>query len=121
LTEGKPILFVYQLDIELQEVFRNSIRHGAAGPYLAMEPDNIEKLVEATHKSIGALPPTAQRPVIVAERDIRRFVKKAIEYDLPNVAVISHAELTPDITVHSLGIIGGDTARQTGQQNLSIA
>ena len=121
LTEGKPILFVYQLDIELQEVLRNSIRHAASGPYLAMDPDNIEKLAEAIRKSIGALPPTAQRPVIVAEKDIRRFLKKAIEHDFPNVAVISPAELTPDITVHLLGIIGGAAALQTGQRNLSIA
>jgi type III secretion protein V len=121
LTEGKPILFVHQLDIELQEVLRNSIHHGAAGPYLAMEPENIEKLLEATRMSIGALPPTAQRPVIVADKDIRRFVKKAIEHDFPNVAVISYAELTPEITFHSLGIIGRASARQAGQPNLSIA
>src|SRR5262249_52761892 len=121
LTESKPILFVYQLDIGLQEVLRNSVRHAASGPYLAIEPDNIEKLVEAIRKSIGALSPTAQRPVIVADKDIRRFLKKAIEHDFPNVAVISPAELTPEITVHSLGVIGGTTARQTGQRNLSIA
>ena len=37
LSEGKPTLFVYQLDPDVEELFRNSIRHTAMGPKIEME------------------------------------------------------------------------------------
>src|SRR5262249_42159248 len=40
LSEGKPTLFVYQLDEEAQDVFTNSVRQNQNGPYLAMDPEN---------------------------------------------------------------------------------
>jgi type III secretion protein V len=106
LTEGKPVLFVYQLDPEVQDTFRNSMRQNADGSYLAMNRKDLERLTSAAHTMIGELPPTAQRPVIVADKDIRRFVWKALEHEFPDLHVISYQELTPDIKVHSLGIIG---------------
>jgi type III secretion protein V len=121
LTEGKQILFIYQLDLELQEEVRNSIRHSSTGAYVAMEPASVEKILRAIQHAIGELPPTAQRPVIVVDQDIRRFVRRLIEHDFPNVAVVSHAELTPELTIHSLGLIGASAAPPIVQSGLSIA
>jgi type III secretion protein V len=118
LTEGKSLLFVYQLDPELQDLFRNSIRQSAAGVYLAMNPQSIDAVLQATHKEICNLPPTAQRPVIITDKDIRRFVKKTLERDFPDLAVISYAELTPEIKVQSLGIIGRYAALEISQSDL---
>lgn len=118
LTEGKPLLFVYQLDPELQDLFRNSIRQNAAGVYLAMNPQSIDAVLQATHKEICNLPPTAQRPVIITDKDIRRFVKKTLERDFPDLAVISYAELTLEIKVQSLGIIGRYAALEISQSDL---
>jgi type III secretion protein V len=119
LTEGKPLLFVYQLDPELQDLFRNSIRQNPAGAYLAMNPQSIDAVLQATHKEICNLPPTAQRPVIITDKDIRRFVKKTLERDFPDLDVISYAELTPEIKVQSLGIIGRPAALEISQGHLA--
>jgi len=105
LTGGRPTLFVYQLDPEIEDIFRNSIRENASGPYLAMEPEGMELVMNAANQQIGNLPPTAQAPVILVESDVRRFVKRLLQRRFPNVDAISYSELTPEITVQPLGVI----------------
>ena len=62
LSEGKPLLYLYQLDPEIEEMFRNSIRQSASGPYLAMEPDSIQQVTASAHALFGNLAGTAQNP-----------------------------------------------------------
>src|SRR5262249_19789069 len=97
LSEGQPTLFVHQLHHEIEEAFRSSIRKSAAGPYLSMDPAMIQQVLDAVHSQIGKLPSTAQRPVILTEADIRRFVKRLLDYNYPDVAVLQYEQLTPEI------------------------
>jgi type III secretion protein V len=105
LSEGKPTLFVYSLDPEIAEMFRNYIRHTSTGPQLEMPSEVIRQVVAATRKLIGNLPATAQRPVILTDNDIRRFVKKQLEYDFPDLSVISYDQLTAQIKLQPLAAI----------------
>jgi type III secretion protein V len=105
LSEGKPTLFVYQIDPEVDELFRNSIRHSPMGPQLEMDSGMIRQIVTATRQQIGDLPPTAQRPVIPTDREIRRFVKKLLEFDFTDLSVLSYDQLTPHIKVQPLASI----------------
>ena len=105
LSEGKPLLYVYQLDPEIEEMFRNSVRQGAGGAYLAMDPPVIQQVMNAAQAQIGSLPPTAQRPAIITDSDIRRFVKRLLDYQFPEISVLSYDQLTPQITVQPLGVI----------------
>jgi type III secretion protein V len=105
LSEGKPTLFVYQLDPEIEELFRNSIRHRVLGPQVEMESDTIGRIVASTRSQIGDLPATAQRPVILTHSDIRRFVKNLLAHDFPELSVLSFDQLTPQIRVQPLATI----------------
>jgi len=105
LSEGKPTLFVYSLDAEIGEMFRNYIRHTSMGAQLEMPSDLIHQIVAATRKLIGNLPATAQRPVILTDNDIRRFVKKLFEYDFPDLSVVSYDQLTPQIKLQPLAVV----------------
>jgi type III secretion protein V len=105
LSEGKPTLFVYQLDEEAQDVFTNSVRQNQNGPYLAMDPENVQRVFAAAARQIENLPATAQPPVILADSSIRRFVKRLLEQRFPEVHAISYNELTPDVTVQPIGTI----------------
>jgi type III secretion protein V len=62
-------------------------------------------VLDAAHAQIGSLPPTAQRPVILTDADIRRFVKRLLDYNYPDIAVLQYEQLTPEITVQPLGYI----------------
>jgi type III secretion protein V len=110
LTEGRPRLFVYRIDPDIEDMFRNSIRQNANGPYLAMNPEDLAALHKAVQSQIGNLPPTAQKPVLLVDGDIRRFVRQAFIRNFPNLNAVAYSELTPDIHVQPLGtisLIGG--------------
>lgn len=115
ITEGKPLLFVYQLDENLQDLFRNSIRQNATGSYLAMDPESIGTIVRAAQREIGKLPPTAQRPAIVTGKDLRRFVRHLLARDFPDLQVLSYEELAPEMNVQLLGKIGTVAAAELVQ------
>jgi type III secretion protein V len=106
LTEGKPRLFVYRLEPEVEDLFRSSVRQNANGPYFTMTPDDLRAVTTAVHAQIGNLPPTAQKPVILVDTDIRRPVRRALSRNFPDVQAIAYTELTPDIHVQPLGTIG---------------
>jgi len=112
LTEGKPRLFVYRLEPEIEDLFRNSVRQSGNGPYFAMTPDDLRSVTKAAHAQIGNLPPTAQKPVILVDSDIRRFVRRALCRNFPDVQALAYSELTPDIHVQPLGTIGFKAAKQ---------
>lgn len=105
ISQGRPLLFVYQLDPEIEEMFRNSIRQSASGAYLAMDPALSQQVMEAARAQIGNLPPGAQRPVIVTDGEIRRFVKRLLEFAVPEISVLSYDQLTPQINLQPLGMI----------------
>lgn len=116
LSQGKPTLFVYQLSPEIEDMFRNSIRQSANGPYLTMEPAMVQQVMEAATTTIGILPPTAQGPVILTDSEIRRFVRKLLEFRLPDVSVLSYDQLTTEISVQPLCFIAlASTDRMAGQ------
>lgn len=106
LSGGSPTLFVYQLDPEIEEAFRNSVRQGPAGPHLAMDPDSVQRVFAAADAHLANLPATAQRPVILTDNDIRRFVYRLLSFHLPEISVISYDQLTQQISVQPLGVIG---------------
>ena len=112
ISRGRPLLFIYRLDSEIEEMFRNSIRQSAAGAYLSMDPGLTRQVIEAARAQIGDLPPGAQRPVIVTDGEIRRFVKRLLDFGIPDVAVLSYDQLTPQINLQPLGTISVEAHAQ---------
>lgn len=112
ISQGRPLLFVYRLDPEFEEMFRNSIRQSASGAYLAMDPALSQQVMEAARAQIGDLPPGAQSPVILTDGEIRRFVKKLLDFAVSDVNVLSYDQLTPTINLQPLGTIAPLTRAQ---------
>ena len=105
LSEGRSVLYVYQLSPDIEDVFRNSIRQSSTGPYLTMDPESVKVVMSSVEATIGKLPVTAQDPVILTDAEIRRFVKKLLDFQFPQISVISYDQLTSEISVHPLGSI----------------
>jgi flagellar biosynthesis protein FlhA len=45
------------------------------------------------------------QPVILCSPGIRRHLKKLLDRFLPQVAVLSHSEITPQTKIQSLGMV----------------
>lgn len=104
-SQGQSTLSVYLLDPEIEEMVRGAIKQTSAGSYLALDPDAVNKILKAMRYTITPPPAGGQPPVLLTAIDVRRFVRKLIEAEFPDVAVISYQEIVPEIRIQPLGRI----------------
>lgn len=102
---GKNILAVYLLDPATEETIRKAVRQTSGGNYLALDPQTAKEFVNAVKEEVGDLSKTTEKPVLLTSMDIRRYVRKLIEMELYELPVLSHQELTEEITIQPLGKI----------------
>lgn len=104
-SAGKNILAVYLLDPNTEETIRKAVRQTSGGNYLALDPQTAKEFVNAVKEEVGDLSKTMEKPVLLTSMDIRRYVRKLIEMELYELPVLSHQELTDEITIQPLGKI----------------
>jgi type III secretion protein V len=97
-------LAVYLLDPEVEEAIRAAIRKTDKGNYLALEPEVTQEIVEAVGKEIAShpLPPGAKPPVILTIAEVRRYFRKIIELEFPQLAVLSYQELSENLRIQPI-------------------
>lgn len=104
-SQGQTVLSVYLLDPEIEDMVRGAIKQTSAGSYLALDPDSVQLILAAMRKTIAPTPPGGQPPVLLAAIDVRRFARKLIEGEFPDLPVISYQEIVPEIRIQPLGRI----------------
>ena len=96
------VLPVVLLDPAIEEAVRDSIQRTAAGSYLALPPDLARDILEAFKMECR---PEEGPAIVLTQADVRRFVRRLVEVELPDVTVLSYQELAPEVTVQPLGRI----------------
>ncbi|MBI2066609.1 MAG: type III secretion system export apparatus subunit SctV [Deltaproteobacteria bacterium] len=107
-------LAVYLLDPDIEEMIRNAIRKTDKGNYLALEPEVTQELVEAVGKEIAShpLPPGSKPPVILTVSEVRRYFRKIIELEFPQLAVLSYQELSESLRIQPIARVSIRSAAQ---------
>ena len=103
---GQNILVVYLLEPQTEETIRKAIRQTSGGSFLALDPATSKKLVDEIKAKVGGALQRERTPVLLTSMDIRRFLRKLVELELPDLPVLSHQELTEEINIQPLGRIG---------------
>lgn len=100
-------LAVYLLDPEIEEMIRGAIRKTDKGNYLALEPEITQDIVESVGKEIAShpLPPGAKPPVVLTISEVRRYFRKIIELEFPQLAVLSYQELSENLRIQPIARI----------------
>jgi type III secretion protein V len=104
-TGGRDTLFVYLLDPEIEDVIRGAIRRTSTGSFLSLDPHISHDILDAIRREIANLPATAQKPVIITDMELRRFVRRMVEIEFPTLSVLSYQELAPELNVQPVGRI----------------
>ncbi|MEY4940354.1 MAG: hypothetical protein RIQ93_2089, partial [Verrucomicrobiota bacterium] len=104
-SRGQNIIAAYLLEPDTEEKIRKAIRQTSAGAYLALDPASVKKLLLSVRKQVGNIWETNQRPVLLTSMDVRRYTRKIIEQEMYDLPVLSHQELTEEITIQPLGRI----------------
>jgi type III secretion protein V len=107
---GQNVIPAYLLTKEIEDTVRGAVRQTSGASYLALAPDAHRQIIAAMKAMIGPLGQGAQAPVILAPMDVRRFMRKIVERDFPDLAVLSYQELAPNANVQPL-----DRIRLTAQ------
>jgi type III secretion protein V len=107
-TQGKNILSAYLLAPGLEEALRCAVRQTSSGSYIVLDPKQTDKLLDAVNDTVDTFDQMTVRPVILAAMDVRRYMRKLIERDYPDLAVVAYQELQADVQVQSIGQIDAD-------------
>lgn len=102
-SQGQSILSVYLLDPEIEDMVRGAIKQTSAGSYLALDPDSVQLILHSMRSTVVPTPLGGQPPVLLTAIDVRRFVRKLIEGEFPDMAVVSYQEIVPEIRIQPLG------------------
>lgn len=97
-------LAVYLLDTRIEEMIKEAIRTTEKGNYLALDPEITQELIEAVGKEIAShpFPPGAKPPVVLTTHEIRRYFRKIIELEFPQLSVLSYQELNDNLRIQPI-------------------
>jgi len=99
-------LRVLTLDPDLeQKILESETRDSSGETYAALKPDLLKIWLAALRKAVTAVTKQGYRPVILCSEQARHLVKTALDWEMPEVAVLSVPEITQDVTVESLGAV----------------
>jgi len=99
LTAGTPALDVVLLDSLLEDTVRRAITRTPAGAFLTLPPQAARDVLTSVRRAVLEAAATERPAVILTQPDIRRFVRKLIEVEMPAVTVVSFAELLPEVSL----------------------
>lgn len=97
--DGKFDVIILSHNVE--EIIRGGIRQSSSGTFLNLEPAELDMIIEKISTAIDEIK-YIQDYVFLTAIDIRRFVKKLIETQYPQLPVLSYDEITSDIEINVL-------------------
>ena len=97
-TAGSGVLHALLLDPQIEQTIRESIHRTDKDSYLAIEPSVSRDIVEAVQRQL-AQSGLGQPLALLTNLDVRRYTRRLLELDCPNLPVLSYNELQPSVEV----------------------
>jgi flagellar biosynthesis protein FlhA len=102
-TQGDVPLFT--LDRSLEETVARSIFQTDLGTQLNLDPKVTQTILASLNEKIEEATSQGEKMVVLCSPVIRRHFKRLTEKFIPNMIVVSHNELSPDVNIRSLGTV----------------
>jgi type III secretion protein V len=99
---GGGTLRAFAVDPMIEEAVRGAIHRRDGSSHLALEPALSRDIVQAVGRAVRLDP---QHAVVVTAADIRPHLRRLLQSEHPQVAVLSYRELTPETRVEPQGQI----------------
>ena len=106
--DSEGALPVITLDPVAEKTLQEGIRQTDGGAFLSLHPATAQKLIQSISKTVEAAVVTDGQPVVLASPVVRPHLSQLVTRFLPNVAVISQAEIPPDTRLQAIGAAGID-------------
>lgn len=109
-VDARGAVSVISLSPKLENLITNSLIQTEQGVQLVMDPLIAQKLISEISKTIESNPEVAGLPVVLTSPTNRRHLYKLTSRFIPQLAIISHSEISSDARVKSVGIVELDNA-----------
>jgi flagellar biosynthesis protein FlhA len=104
-ADEKKVLRVLTLEPGLEKKIIDSRLETARGIVSGLEPATHRRLLTALANAVKAVQEQGYHEVVLCSEAARPLVKSATAREIPHLAVLSSLEVSPDVTVESLGEI----------------
>jgi flagellar biosynthesis protein FlhA len=103
LSDGTiPLMTV---DRQVEDAIASSIQEVDQEQYLSLEPSIAQRIITQISRSIETFGKNNFQPVFLCSPTVRAHLKKLTERFFPQLAIISHNEITPEAKIQSLGVL----------------
>jgi len=96
---------VLALDPRLEALISDSVQHTEHGSYLALDLDRTQSLLLSINKEVERLSKQGVVPILLTSPVIRIYLKRLIERYMPDLVILSHNEIPPEVTIKTLGMV----------------
>ena len=103
-VQNDGVMPVITLDRKVEDAIQTAIQHRERGSYLALDPKTAQKILDSLTSLISSFT-GGQLPVLLVLPQIRPHVRRLTERYFPNLAVLSHNEITSQIRIQSIGTV----------------
>lgn len=103
------------IDPEIEDEIRKAIQQNGSECYLALPPERLQVIARAFKQALWTEHLNARSCVVLTHLEIRRYVRKVIEDELTDLAVLSFQELDPKVLIQQVGQVS-----ITNESNLEV-
>ncbi len=98
-------LRVITLDTQIEDMIVGAVKKSDQGSYLAMAPDLIQQIINATNVEIDKIKDVIPTVIILTSPVVRIYFKKLTEQFIPNITVLSYSEIDAAAQIQAIGNI----------------
>ena len=96
---------LFTLDRGIEESLAQNLIQTEHGQQLSLDPRLTQTILASLNERIEEATEMGEKMVVLCSPVIRRHFKKLTEKFIPNLIVVSHNELSPEVNIRSLGTV----------------
>jgi len=93
----------YLVDRSIEDMVSGSVRANEEGTYLALPPDVTRQILDGVGTCVEGDIKAGRRPVLLTNQNVRRYIKRIVTLEYPEVVVLGFQELDPAFQIQPMG------------------
>ncbi|MBU1610400.1 MAG: flagellar biosynthesis protein FlhA [Proteobacteria bacterium] len=103
--DSEGTLPIITLAPNIDEVLNGGIRNSDQGGYLALDPVQAQQIIQAINRTTDKAVGTDGQPILLTTPQLRPHLAQLLIRFLPNLPVVSQAEIPSDVSIQSLATV----------------
>ncbi|MBO8176546.1 MAG: flagellar biosynthesis protein FlhA [Bacillus sp. (in: Bacteria)] len=104
-VDSQNKLKVITLSGKVEKLIAEAVQQTEHGNFLALDPNDSQKILEAIAGQVEQLSLMEQSPIILCSPAVRMYVRQLTDRYFPQIPILSYNELEANIEVQSVGVV----------------